>query len=165
MVADFKETLDASTNTFSITGGSFAIDLDNAVDRSFNGDSGFAVGDKIFWGDVTSGSGTTTSLFGMVFGATDLNIVIKGYDTNAYNPDTIMDAGGIFTLRLGNPYDAGFLGSIKSVQGHLVDETDLKFAADGYLARAAPEAETYAMMLAGLGRVGFMARCRARGLV
>jgi len=39
---------------------------------------------------------------------------------------------------------------------------DLKYAADGYIALAVPEAKTYAMMLAGLALVGFMARRNAR---
>ncbi len=164
VVADFTETLDTSNGTFSITGGSFAIYLDKAVNRNFTGDSGFTDGDKILWGDITSGSGTSMSVAGMVFGATDLNIAVKGYDTNVYSPDTITNAGGIFTLRLGNPYDAPFLGPISNVQGHAVDSGDLRFAADGYLALAVPEAETYAMMLAGLGLVGFMARRRTRSL-
>jgi len=82
-----------------------------------------------------------------------------------FEPDTIAGAGGIFTLRLGSPFDAALLGSVSSVNGNAVNAGDLLFAADGNIALAVPEAETYAMMLAGLGLVGFMARRRTQMFV
>ncbi len=51
-----------------------------------------------------------------------------------------------------------------SVNGNAVAGNYL-FAADGNLVLAVPEAETYAMMLAGLGLVGFMARRRTQMFV
>jgi hypothetical protein len=62
-------------------------------------------------------------------------------------------------LRLGNPLDSPLLSQVTSVQGNAVAGAgNYLFAADGYTALAVPEANTYAMMLAGLGLVGFMAR-------
>jgi hypothetical protein len=168
LVANFTESVNTNTNAITVnSGGTFNVYLDtnNSINRSFTGDSGFTDGDLILTGTVTGGAGTAIAFGGMVFGATDISIAVTGYDTNVFNPDTITDAGGIFTLRLNNPYDASFLGGITSVQGNNVGPGDLKFAADGYLALAVPEAETYAMMLAGLGLVGFMARRRSMSII
>jgi hypothetical protein len=113
-------------------------------------------GDAILTGMITGGTGVATPSF--TFGVTEITIEVTSFDSAVYEPDTIVSGGGIFTLRLGDPLDAPFLDGITSVMGNAVDPGDLKYAADGYLALAVPEADTYAMMLVGLGLVGFMAR-------
>ncbi|NDP48706.1 MAG: flocculation-associated PEP-CTERM protein PepA [Sulfuriferula multivorans] len=168
VVASFTQdvtVVSATTSDISVnSGGMFKLYRDTTPDRNFATDSGFSDGGLIMTGTILGGVGSAFSTGGMIFGATDISIAITGYDTSVYEPDTIATGGGIFTLRLGSPLDAPFLSGVTSVQGNSVVSGDFKFAADGYLALAVPEAQTYAMMLAGLGLVGFMAR-RARATV
>jgi hypothetical protein len=163
VVATFTESADTSTGAINVnSGGTFGLYL-GAKDRSFSADSGFDNGDLILQGIITGGTGTSINAGSMIFGVTDINITITGYDTNVYSPDTIASGGGIFTLRLGNPLDVPLLSQVTTVQGHSVAGAgNYLFAADGYTALAVPEAETYAMMIAGLGLVGFMARRRTQ---
>ena len=162
-VSSFTETLNLSTGAFTITGGTFNLFLDtsSATTRSFTGDSGFTDGISILSGTITGGTGTSVNAGGWVLGVADIDIQITGFNASVFEPDTITDAGGIFTLRLNNVYDSDFLNGINNVQGNSVVGGD-KYSADGYITLAVPEAETYAMMLAGLGLVGFMARRRSR---
>ncbi|OYY94010.1 MAG: hypothetical protein B7Y41_08730 [Hydrogenophilales bacterium 28-61-23] len=164
VVAEFTEkvtAIGASTSDISVnSGGTFKLYRDTTKDRDFTTDSGFSNGDLIMTGTILGGAGAATNVGGMIFGATDITIAITGFDTAVYEPDTITAAGGIFTLRLGSPFDAALLGSVSSVNGNAVNPGDFLFAADGNVALAVPEAETYAMMLAGLGLVGFVARRR-----
>jgi hypothetical protein len=165
MAASFTETVTATSATSSninVTGGTFNLYFDSTVDRNFNTDTGFTDGASILSGTILSGIGSAVSSGSMIFGVTDITIQVTGYDTNVFEPDTITDAGGIFTLRLGSPFDASLLGGVSAVQGHAVNPGDFLFAADGNITLAVPESETYAMMLAGLGLVGFMVS-RRRG--
>lgn len=161
-VATFTESVSA-TGEISVTGGTFNLYRDTTRDRDFTTDSGFDDGEAILTGTIVGGAGAAAS--DLSFGVTDINIKITGYDTAVYDPDTIATGGGIFTLRMGSALDAPFLSGITSVGGNTYDSGDLLYAADGYLALAVPEAETYAMMLAGLGLVGFMARRRSRPMI
>ena len=161
-VATFTESVSA-TGDISVTGGTFNRYRDTTRDRDFTTDSGFADGDAILTGTITGGAGAAAS--DLSFGVTDITIQITDYDKSVYDPDTIATGGGIFTLRMGSALDAPFLNGITSVGGNTYDSGDLLYAADGYLALAVPEAETYAMMLAGLGLVGFMARRRSRPMI
>lgn len=161
-VADFTESV-SPTGDISVTGGTFNLYRDTTRDRDFTTDSGFTDGEAILTGTIVGGAGAAAS--DLSFGVTDINIAITGYDTSVYDPDTIATGGGIFTLRMGSALDAPFLSGITSVGGNTYDSGDLLYAADGYLALAVPEAETYAMMLAGLGLVGFMARRRTRPMI
>lgn len=165
VVANFTESADSSGAININPGGTFGLYLDNVKDRSFATDSGFDNGDLILQGIITGGTGTSINSGSMIFGVTNIDIAVTGYDTNVYNPDNIAAGGGIFTLRLGSNLDEPLLSQVTlgagTVQGNSVAGTgNFLFAADGYTALAVPEAQTYAMMLAGLGLVGFMARRR-----
>lgn len=161
-VANFTESV-SEYGEITITGGTFNLYRDTTRDRDYTADSGFDDGEAILTGTIVGGAGAAAS--DLSFGVTDINIKITGYDTAVYDPDTIATGGGIFTLRMGSALDAPFLSGITSVGGNTYDSGDLLYAADGYLALAVPEAETYAMMLAGLGLVGFMARRRSRPMI
>lgn len=166
IAADFNQTVTTvgSQTLINVTGGSFNLYFDSTVDRNFVADQGFTDGASILSGTIVSGLGTAVQSGSMIFGVTDITIRVDNYDTSVFEPDTITDAGGIFTLRLGSPLDASLLGSVTQVQGRAVDGGDYLFAADGNIALAVPEAETYAMMLSGLGLVGFMVSRRRRVL-
>lgn len=161
-VASFTENVTAS-GAISVTGGNFSIYVDNAADHNFATDSGFTDGVSILSGNIISGSGVASPSFS--FGATEITIQVTSFNSAVYNPATIIGGGGIFTLRMNNPLDASLLGPISSVMGNTVASGDLKYAADGYIALSVPEAKTYAMMLAGLALVGFMARRNARSSI
>ena len=169
MVANFTETVTPQTggaSTISVIGGTFDLYFDTTVDRNFGSDMGFTDGASILSGTILGGDGAAVSAGGMIFGVTDITVQITNYNTAVFEPDTIAGGDGIFTLRLGSPVDASLLGSVTKVNGNTVNAGDFLFAADGNLVLSAvPEAETYAMMLAGLGLVGFMARRRARMVV
>ena len=168
MVANFSQTVapaGALTQINVNSGGTFNLYFDSNVNRDFDTDFGFKDGASILSGTILSGIGSSVQSGSGIFGVTDITVQIDSYDTNVFDPDTITSAGGIFTLRLGSVLDADLLSSVESVDGKAVATGDLLFAADGNIALAVPEAETYAMMLAGLGLVGFMARRRTRMFV
>ena len=167
MVANFTETVTAvggGASIINVLGGTFNLYFDSNTNHSFVADSGFTDGASILSGTILSGVGSAVSTGGMIFGVTDITVQVTGYNTAVFEPDTIAGGDGIFTLRLGSPVDAALLGNVNSVNGNAVAGNYL-FAADGNLVLAVPEAETYAMMLAGLGLVGFMARRRTRMVV
>jgi len=168
MVANFTETVTpvgGGASIINVTGGNFNLYFDSNVNRNFGSDSGFTDGASILSGTILGGMGSAVAAGGMVFGVTDITVQVNSYNTTVFEPDTIAGAGGIFTLRLGSPFDAALLGSVTSVNGNAVNAGDFLFAADGNIALAVPEAETYAMMLAGLGLVGFMARRRTMSVI
>lgn len=165
MAANFTQTVTpvgGSSSLINVNGGTFNLYFDSSVDRNFGADTGFTDGASILSGTIIGGTGSAVSSGSMIFGVTDITVKVDSYNVAVFEPDTITDAGGIFTLRLGSPFDAALLGSVSSVQGNAVNSGDFLFAADGNIALAVPEAETYGMMLAGLGLVGFMVS-RRRG--
>ncbi|MDP3584465.1 MAG: flocculation-associated PEP-CTERM protein PepA [Thiobacillus sp.] len=166
VVANFSQTttqIDPNTaSTVIQNGGSFTIYRDTYPDRDYTTDSGFTNGEVIMSGTVTGGGGVAATFGSAIFGANDITVQVTSFDAAVFDPDTIATADGIFTLRLGNSADASFLSDVPSVLGNTADAGDYKFAADGYATLAVPEAETYAMMLVGLGLVGFMVRRRTR---
>ncbi len=167
MVANFTETVTAvggGASVINVLGGTFNLYFDSNTNHNFGTDSGFTDGASILSGTILGGVGSAVSVGSMIFGVTDITVQVTGYNTAVFEPDTIAGGDGIFTLRLGSPVDAALLGNVTSVNGNAVAGNYL-FAADGNLVLAVPEAETYAMMLAGLGLVGFMARRRTQMFV
>ena len=171
VVATFTESVNNATGDINVnSGGSFSVYMDTTKDRDFGADTGFTDGDLILWGNIIGGIGDSINLGSQIFGVTNIDIEVTGYDTDVYSPDTIAAGGGIFTLRLGSPYDQSLLSQVTGGAGTVLGQNvagtgNYLFAADGYTALAVPEAETYAMMLAGLGLVGFMARRRISATV
>jgi hypothetical protein len=161
VAANFTENVTSiSANTVEISvnpGGAFNIYFDTNINRSFSGDSGFTNGAPILTGTILGGSGAAINFGPLAIGVTDVAIQINSYDHNVFDPDTIAAADGIFTLRLNFPGDAPLIGPITSVQGVPV-AGNLVFVADGNLTLAVPEPSSYAMLLAGLGFVGFATR-------
>lgn len=161
VTAWFKET--ASGNTFTLDDGGIKLMFDTNTNKDFTHDSGFSDGAVIMEGKIVNGSGALFNIGTSSVGFTDLTIDITNYDHNVFTPNTIATGSSIFTLRLNNLADSAFLAPIGSVMGYTYDSsTDIKLAADGYMVLQVPEAKTYAMMLAGLALVGFMARRNAR---
>lgn len=163
ITASFSETvtpIGANQSSVAVnSGGVVNIYLDTSRDRSFNTDSGFDNGDVIMTGVIQGGIGSVVNFGNQAIGITDLNILITGYDTDVFAPDSITGASSIFTLRLNNQFDASFVDPITSVMSHGYDagQGDLKLAADGYLALAVPEADQYAFLLLGFAIVGALA--------
>lgn len=165
VTASFQEVVSA-TNVITITGGTVSLQVDTAVNRDFDLDTGFSDGYTFLTGTIIGGGGTASSFGSMVFGATVLEVDVISYDAAIFDPDTIIGGDGIFTLRLGFPSDEDFLDNVESVLLHDFDSGDLKFAADGYINLAAapiPEMEQYALMLLGFGLIGVLARKRNKG--
>ncbi|MEW6120421.1 MAG: flocculation-associated PEP-CTERM protein PepA [Pseudomonadota bacterium] len=155
VTAWFKEEV-TGPNTFTLVDGGVKLWFDTTPDRNFDTDTGFKDDVILLEGSIIGGAGALFNLGTKSVGFTDLTVSVDSYNTSVFEPDTIAAGSSIFTLRLNDPSDATFLGQIESVMGHSYDGTDIKLAADGYLVMQVPEAETYAMMLAGLGLVGFM---------
>lgn len=157
VTAWFKETVNPDGVTFSLTDGGVNLWFDTTPDYNFNTDSGFSNDGAILTGTILSGNGALFNIGGRGVGFTDLTVRVDSYDTTVFEPDTIASGSSIFTLSLNNPADEAFLTPITSVMGNIYNSTsDLKLAADGSLVLQIPEAKTYAMMLAGLGMIGFM---------
>lgn len=165
VVANFTSELLPSTpssTTYQVTGGSFSLWLDKTPDHNFTADTGFNDSIEIMKGSVVSGGGSNYKMGTQEFGGGALQLKIDSYDTSVFEPDTIGGGDSIFTLRLGAKVDKAFLDPITSVQGNMVGIDGLKFAADGNLVLTpVPEPESYAMLLAGLGLMGAIARRRA----
>lgn len=165
VVANFGSNLTSSNafgQTFSVASGNFELWLDTTPDRNFVSDSGFDNGIKIMEGTVLGGGASTVNVGTQRFGGGSLQLQVTGYDASIYSPATIGGSESIFTLRLNAPVDDAFLDPITKVQG--VQAGALKFAADGSMVLTpVPEPESYAMLLAGLGIIGAMARRRSTG--
>ncbi|HEY9150237.1 MAG TPA: flocculation-associated PEP-CTERM protein PepA [Gammaproteobacteria bacterium] len=157
--ANFQETITNVTGTsvdFTIDSGSAEVYLDGSPDYSFVGDSGFSDGTAILNGSIVGGSGT---VFGGVLGVTSIDVLITGYDTSVFHPDTIIAGSSVFTLQLtdGNNQFSG----VSSVQGNSVDSGDFLLSADGNLTLAAVPVPA-AVWLFGTGLLGLLGMARRR---
>lgn len=172
VVADFVSNVTSNSGgvqTFSVASGNFSLWLDAPPNHNFNTDSGFMDGTKIMSGTVLSGVGSNITVgASQTVGFGSLQLKVTSYDQTIYSPSGSGGIGGgesIFTLRLNNILDSAFITPITSVQSVAYNAAsgDLKYAADGNLILTpVPEPESYAMLLAGLGLLGTIARRRSK---
>ncbi|MHB1214914.1 MAG: PEP-CTERM sorting domain-containing protein [Thiobacillus sp.] len=153
--------ISASTNLYAET---FSIALTGVV----------VMGDEIVPNDYGLTAGESISAVGTFTAASDFLTAIKS--TGTFTDLTINLNGTQFTLA-----DASAAPTVTYMDGSFFDFTYTSTAVPGFnssfqffdnrfgtwtgaTVAAVPEAETYAMMLAGLGLVGFMAAARRRSL-
>lgn len=158
--ANFQETITNVTPSnvdFTMDSGSAEIYLDTSPDYSFGGDSGFNNGTAILNGTIIGGSGTVIN---ETLGITSIDIMITGYDTSVFDPDTIIAGSSVFTLQLND--GATDFDGITSVQGHNVDVgEDFLLSADGNLTLTAVPVPA-AVWLFGTGLLGLLGMARRR---
>lgn len=171
------DTMNAGTASFNFTGGTLAVGtfIGNLTNNGGILAPGASPGTTMVQGDYTQGAtgalsielgGTGAGLFdvlavsGTVTLAGTLDAVFwNGFNATAGDSFNIVSAtnllGGFDTLNLAT-LGAGLAWNVAYLYDQDVAGTDyLRLSV-----QAVPEAETYAMMLAGLGLVGWAARCR-----
>jgi len=140
--------------------------IGSAGDRRYNGEYGIARagGD---WTEYLENQGNhdtldETGMLGMKFDAT--NKVLTAYNTHQTLMSIDLDAPGVSQWGM-NDSDQFIIFLGGSGEGWAIPQS-MALSLDNFSATAqpVPEAETYAMMLAGLGLVGFMARRRKQAV-
>jgi hypothetical protein len=172
----------AVTVTFAATGGTASIFFDNAasggVKAVTNTGSGFDDGHLVGQFDVVAGTGLsnfTTFGGGAGLGATQYDFVISGSAVDAnyisglsgpigdmhFTSSQVIPPGTSTTtgFHLGTPSGAPDIYPTTPTDGNLLLKVD---GSNTFTAAAVPEPETYALMLAGLGAIGFMTRRRRK---
>jgi len=172
----------AVTVTFAATGGTASIFFDNTasggVKAVTNTGSGFDDGHLVGQFDVVAGTGLsnfTTFAGGAGLGATQYDFVISGSGVDAdyisglsgpigdmhFTSSQVIPPGTSTTtgFHLGTPSGAPDIYPTTPTDGNLLLKVD---GSNTFTAAAVPEPETYALMLAGLGAIGFMTRRRRK---
>ena len=159
---------------FVISGGtglgsaSFASLLDGVMASSKNGSAayslniGYSTGSYCYWYSSCSEADQSQTLFSQTS-----NLSGKGKSTLS------QDIEGEFTFAYDNPFQLTATLNVSATNGGRADFTLVSLgdslvlpeganllSSSGLFAQAVPEAETYGMMLAGLGLVGWMTRRR-----
>jgi hypothetical protein len=171
-----------ATVTFAATGGTASIFFDNAasggVKAVTNTGAGFDDGHLVGQFDVVAGTGLsnfTTFAGGAGLGATQYDFVISGSGVDAdyisglsgpigdmhFTSSQVIPPGTSTTtgFHLGTPSNAPDIYATTPTDGNLLLKVD---GSNTFTAAAVPEPETYALMLAGLGAIGFMTRRRRK---
>ena len=165
-----------TTLTFAATGGTTSIFFDNAASGGVKSVTstgvGFDDGHQVGLFDVVAGAGLsnfTTFAGGVGLGATQSDFVIHGgssvdpaYIAGLLEPigdmhftsSQVIPPGTSLTtgFHLGTPFSAPDMYPTTATDGDLL----LKVDGSNTFTSAAPEPETYALLLAGLGAIGFM---------
>ena len=172
-----------TTVTFEAIGGSASIFFDNAASGGVKSvtstGAGFDDGHLVGLFDIVAGAGLsnfTTFADGTGLGATRYDFVIRPGSTvdAAYISGLLGPIGDLhFTssqvlppgtssttgFHLGAPSNSGDLYPTTAVAGNLLLKVD---GSNTFTTAPIPEPETYALMLAGLGALGFLTRRRRR---
>ena len=183
MVTGVTVGLDGTTTvTFATTGGTASIFYDSATGGGVKSVTstgvGFDDGTLVGMFDVVAGSGLsnfTTFADGTGLGATQYDFIISAgttvdadYISGLLGPigdlhftsSQVLPPGTSSTtgFHLGTPVNAPDIYPTTAVGGNLL----LKVDGSNNFTTVIPEPETYALMLAGLGAIGFMTRRRRR---
>jgi len=165
MAAVFEETVTSVSGTtanFDMTGGTVNIYLDATPDYSFSGDSGFTDTGAILTGSIVGGGGTFTTGSSFSFGGALVEIMVTGFDSAVFEPDTIIAGTSVFTLQI-TPNNAEFLSGVSSVLTHNYNSSDdLLVVADGNLDLSAVP-EPVSLLLVGSAIAGLVVVRRQRG--
>ena len=172
-----------TTVTFSATGGTASIFFDNAasggVKAVTSSGAGFDDGHLVGLFDVVAGAGLsnfTTFAGGAGLGATQYDFVIHSgssvdgaYITGLTGPIGDMHFTSSQVIPPGTSTTTGFhlgapTGGPPDIYPTTLTDGNLLLKVDGSntFTSAVPEPETYALMLAGLGAIGFMTRRRRK---
>lgn len=170
----FYSNVSATGVTLNLVSGSAELYSDTTPDHNYAADSGFADGDKILSGSITSGTGSIIFPGVLGIGVQQVNLDFAGifgsYNKNVYEPNTIGGGSALFSiytksaLNTNAPViDAVWSGS-KSVAGVTAAGINELAELDGKLQLTAVPIPA-AVWLFGTGIVSLITACKRKSIL